>query len=58
VSDKIRSGYHYRVGLVDLDLGLTNLKPLAQMLNETQGFFLFTCPEMPSVKDAVVMSAD
>jgi hypothetical protein len=53
VSDKIRSGYHYRVGLVDLDLGLTNLKPLAQVLNETQGFFLFTCPEMPSVKDAV-----
>jgi hypothetical protein len=53
IRDKRRPGYHYRVGLVDLDLGLTNLESLAKSLNETQNFFLFTCPEMPSVKEAV-----
>jgi len=45
--------YHYRIGLVDLDLGLSNLKGLAQNLNATQRFFHFTCPELPSVNSAV-----
>jgi TIR domain-containing protein len=45
--------YHYRIGLVDLDIGLSNLKGLAQSLNARQGFFHFTCPELPSVDAAV-----
>jgi hypothetical protein len=48
-------GYHYRVGLVDLDLGLPNLRTLAESLNQTQGFFLFNYPEMASVGYAVGM---
>jgi TIR domain len=52
--NKVTPSYHYRVGLVDLDLGLTNLKSIAQSLNETQSFFHFTCPELPSVKRAIV----
>jgi hypothetical protein len=48
------SRYHYRVGLVDLDLGLTNLQSLAQSLNTAQTFFHFMCPEMPSIKEAVM----
>jgi len=51
---KRSASYHYRVGLVDLDLGLTNLKSVAQSLNEIQSFFHFMCPELPSVKRAVV----
>src|SRR6266850_82078 len=42
-----KSRYHYRVGLVDLDLGLSNLKSIAESLNEAQSFFLFTYPQMP-----------
>lgn len=45
--------YHYRIGLVDLDIGLSNLKGLAHNLNTRQGFFHFTCPELPSVNAAV-----
>jgi len=48
-----KSRYHYRVGLVDLDLGLANLKTIAESLNEAQSFFLFTHPQMPSVANAV-----
>lgn len=47
------SRYHYRVGLVDLDLGLTNLSAIAQKLNAIQSFFHFTCPKLPSVEYAV-----
>ncbi len=46
--------YHYRVGIVDLDLGLTNLESIAQTLNTIQSFFHFMCPELPSVREAVV----
>jgi hypothetical protein len=53
VADNSNLNYHYRVGLVDLDLGLTNLKALAESLNQAQGFFLFTCPKLPSVEEAV-----
>lgn len=45
--------YHYRIGLVDLDIGLSNLKELAQSLNANQKFFHFSCPELPSVRAAV-----
>lgn len=45
--------YHYRVGLLDLDLGLSNITSLAESLNQSQSFFLFTYPKMPSVMDAV-----
>jgi hypothetical protein len=45
--------YHYRVGLVDLDLGLPNLKSLAEGLNQMQSFFLFTHPQMPSIAEVV-----
>lgn len=47
------SRYHYRVALCDLDIGLTNLKEFAQCLNSVQSFFHFTCPELPSVENAV-----
>jgi len=57
VETKVKKGastYHYRVGLADLDLGLTNIKSIAQSLNEIQSFFHFMCPELPSVRQAVV----
>jgi hypothetical protein len=47
------SRYHYRVGLVDLDLGLVNLRTIAEGLNGSQRFFHFTCPQMPSLTSAV-----
>jgi len=53
-SDHSSDGYHYRVGLADLDLGLTNLRSVAESLNEVQSFFHFMCPELPSVREAVV----
>jgi len=40
--------------LVDLDLGLINLARIAENLNEYQRFFLFLCPQMPILKNAVV----
>ncbi|MBE7555251.1 MAG: toll/interleukin-1 receptor domain-containing protein [Anaerolineales bacterium] len=46
-------GYHYRVGIVDLDIGLTNLFQLAQRLNTIQNYFHFTCPTLPSITNAV-----
>ena len=49
-----RNQYHYRVGLVDLDLGLTNLSLIAQRLNDRQNYFQFMCPKMPSLETAVV----
>lgn len=59
ISDKTKArkktlNYSYRVGIADLDIGLTNLKFLAQEMNEIQKFFHFTCPELPSVKSAVI----
>ena len=49
----LESGYHYRVGIADLDIGLTNLPQLAQRLNTIQSYFHFTCPYLPSIKNAV-----
>lgn len=45
--------YHYRVGLVDLDIGLTNQLSIAQGLNRIQSFFHFMCPRMPALKNAI-----
>jgi hypothetical protein len=52
-SISVGAGYHYRVGIVDLDIGLTNLTGLAQHLNSIQSYFHFTCPKLPSVTSAV-----
>lgn len=46
--------YKYRVGLVDLGLGLTNLRYLSSSLNKTQTLFHFSCPDLPSTDDAVL----
>jgi hypothetical protein len=43
--------YHYRVGIVDLDLGLPNLSEIAASLNAVQKYFLFTTPRMPVLKN-------
>lgn len=48
-----KHGYSYRVGLTDLDIGLTNLSQIAQRLNSIQNYFHFTCPVLPSVRDAI-----
>lgn len=45
--------YVYRVGIADLDVGLTNLMQIAQRLNSIQNYFHFTCPTLPSVRRAV-----
>jgi hypothetical protein len=42
--------YHYRIGIVDLDMGLVNLREIAEQLNAVQRYFLFTLPEMPRLK--------
>jgi hypothetical protein len=47
------STYHYRVGIVDLDNGLTNVTQIAQRLNTIQVFFHFTSPSLPSTKDSI-----
>jgi len=46
-------GYHYRVGMADLDGGLVNLPQVANRLNAIQDYFLFTCPKLPPVMNAV-----
>jgi len=38
------SRYEYRCSLLDLDNGLSNLAEICRRLNDTQGFFHFTCP--------------
>lgn len=48
------TSYEYRVALVDLDLGLTNMEDFARTLNRVQEFFQFTAPELPPLKKAVV----
>ena len=50
---KSNVGYQYRVGIVDLDLGLTNLMEIAQHLNSIQNYYHFVCPKMQPVKDVV-----
>jgi len=49
----VPSGYEYRCGIIDLDLGLTNLPQITQRLNAIQQFFHFTCPSISLVHDAV-----
>lgn len=48
-----KRGYNYRVGITDLDIGLTNLQLIARRLNSIQNYFHFTCPTLPSVRNAV-----
>lgn len=43
--------YKYRVGLLDLDLGLSDLLKLACNLNECQQYFYFTAPQHVNFKD-------
>ena len=52
--------YRYRVGLLDLDLGLTNLLQVASELNKCQRFFHFTAPHRPDLTsaDAAVITID
>jgi hypothetical protein len=38
--------YEYRIGLADLDIGLTNLPQLAQELNQVQSYFHFTLSKL------------
>ncbi len=46
----ISAGYEYRCGIVDLDLGLTNLHQIAERMNSIQKFFHFTCPNIPKIQ--------
>jgi hypothetical protein len=48
-----RQTYNYRVGMVDLDIGLTNLSLIASKLNSIQTYFHFTCPKLPSITEAI-----
>ena len=41
--------YKYRVALIDIDLGLTDLVDLANELNSIQHFFHFTCPTINNI---------
>ncbi|MDB5228604.1 MAG: hypothetical protein JWN78_2797 [Bacteroidota bacterium] len=50
-TNKISAGYHYRIGIVDLDMGLSNLNKIIDQLNSAQNYFLFTHPNMPSLKN-------
>lgn len=45
-----KNAYHYRVGLVDLDLGMANLEEVVNQLNNIQTYFLFTLPDMDPLK--------
>jgi len=47
-------GYQYRCGIVDLDLGLTNLPAVAQRLNSIQRFFHFTSPTLYAKPQALI----
>jgi len=49
----ISTGYEYRCGIVDLDMGLTNLLQIGQRLNSIQKFFHFTCPSISLTHHAV-----
>lgn len=47
--------YEYRVGLVDLDVGLTNLPEIARAFNQTQRFFHFAVSQMEMPKRATCL---
>lgn len=49
----VSTGYEYRCGIVDLDIGLTNLLQIAQRLNSLQEFFHFTYPSISLAHSAV-----
>ena len=53
LENKSMLDYEYRVGIVDLDLGLTNLAQLALHLNSIQHYFQFTCPTIKSPKNTI-----
>ena len=46
---KSSTKYHYRIGIVDLDLGLSNLGEIVIELSKIQRYFLFTIPMMPKL---------
>jgi len=48
-----KRGYIYRVGISDLDTGLTNLQVISRRLNSIQNYFHFTCPTLPTVRNAI-----
>jgi len=52
-SVKTKEPYHYRIGLVDLDIGLTSTESIAKKLNSIQNFFHFTTPSLPPVHEYV-----
>jgi hypothetical protein len=43
--------YHYRVGMIDLDMNLLNIPEILAQLNSIQKYFLFTNPGMPVLKN-------
>jgi hypothetical protein len=45
--------YRYRVGLLDIDLGLSNLRQLASDLNDAQDYFHFVVPHNPDLSAAI-----
>ncbi len=45
--------YHYKVGLVDLDLKLKSLPSVIKQLNDLQDYFQFSLPKMPPIKDNI-----
>lgn len=46
-------GYEYRCGIIDLDLGLTNIPKIVQRSNSIQNFFHFTCQKVTFAFDAI-----
>ncbi len=53
VTPSPRLGYQYRVGIADLDIGLTNLAGLAERLNRMQRYFHFFCPTLLPIEGAL-----
>jgi len=53
LNEKSDPDHEYQVGIVDLDLGLTNLTQIAQHLNSIQHYFRFVCPTIQSPKNTI-----
>ena len=45
--------YEYRVGIIDLDSGLTNLNRIAGHLNSIQRYFRFVCPTIQAPENTI-----
>jgi hypothetical protein len=43
--------HSYTVGVVDIDLGLSDLAGFIEKLNKVQSFFLFKAPQMPDISN-------